>query len=141
MSGFRATLQSLAARGVDLLHADNAAIAAFAKLDHNTAIRALRAEADYERGRDKFIDQYIDDHGGDNVDDARYDALHSEAQETPAYEQFCRALRAELIEYFDVTEEQLDLAVILRDDDSSELWEEVNRQRAALGTGEVRGDL
>jgi hypothetical protein len=40
-----------------------------------------------------------------------------------------------------VTEEQLDLAVILRNDDSNVLRAEVNKQRSALGTGEVRGDL
>jgi hypothetical protein len=140
-SGFRGHVKILLVKEVDLLHADAAAIAAFAGLDHNTAMRALRAEADYEHGQDKFIDQYIDAHGGADVDDARYDTLHSAAQETPAYEEFCRALRAELIEYFDVTEEQLNLAVILRHDDSQALWDEVNKQRAALGTGEVRGDL
>jgi hypothetical protein len=31
--------------------------------------------------------------------------------------------------------------IVLRNDDSDELWAEVNRQRSALGTGEVRGDL
>lgn len=141
MFGFQGIRQRLAGRGADLLHTTTAAIAAFAQLDQVTAISALRAEADYDQGRDRFIDQYIADHGGDHVDDARYDALHAQAQETPVFEAFCHALRAELIEYFGVTEEQLDLAVILRRDDSRELWEAVNKQRAALGTGEVRGDL
>jgi hypothetical protein len=117
------------------------AIAAFAQLDQETAEQALRAEADYDYERDEWIDRYIDDHGSDDMTDKLYDELHTEAQETPEYQQFCTAIRAEIREYFGVTEEQLDLAVILRNDDSNALWAEVNKQRSALGTGEVRGDL
>lgn len=43
--------------------------------------------------------------------------------------------------YFGVTDEQLNCVVVLRHDDSDELWAEVNRRRTLLGTGEVRGDL
>ncbi|HDR9161437.1 TPA: ATP-dependent protease [Burkholderia vietnamiensis] len=120
--------------------ATTAAIAAFAELDFNTAVQAMRAEADYDRELDQWISRYIDDHGG-GVDDAEYDALHARAQATPEYAQFVDAVRWEICEYFDVTDEQLDWIVVLRNDDSDELWAEVNRRRSALGTGEVRGDL
>ncbi|AKM45115.1 ATP-dependent protease [Burkholderia contaminans FFH2055] len=120
--------------------ATTAAIAAFAQLDFYTALQAMRAEADYDRERDQWISRYIDEHGG-GADDAEYDALHAQAQATPEYAQFIDAARREILEYFDVTDDQLDWMVVLRDDDSDELWAEVNRQRNALGTGEVRGDL
>jgi len=120
--------------------ATTAAIAAFAQLDFHTAVQAMRAEADYDRERDQWISRYIDEHGG-GADDAEYDALHAQAQATPAYAQFIDAVRREILEYFGVTDDQLDNMVLLRDDDSDELWAEVNRQRRALGTGEVRGDL
>ena len=120
--------------------ATTAAIAAFAQLDFYTALQAMRAEADYDRERDQWISRYIDEHGG-GADDAEYDALHARAQATPEYAQFIDAARREILEYFDVTDDQLDWMVVLRDDDSEELWAEVNRQRNALGTGEVRGDL
>lgn len=120
--------------------ATTAAIAAFAQLDFYTALQAMRAEADYDRERDQWISRYIDEHGG-GADDAEYDALHARAQSTPEYAQFIDAARREILEYFDVTDDQLDWMVVLRDDDSDELWAEVNRQRNALGTGEVRGDL
>ncbi|MBN3745234.1 ATP-dependent protease [Burkholderia sp. Se-20373] len=120
--------------------ATTAAIAAFAQLDFYTALQAMRAEADYDRERDQWISRYIDEHGG-GADDAEYDALHARAQATPEYAQFIDAARREILEYFDVTDDQLDWMVVLRDDDSDELWAEVNRQRSALGTGEVRGDL
>lgn len=120
--------------------ATTAAIAAFAQLDFYTALQAMRAEADYDRERDQWISRYIDEHGG-GADDAEYDALHARAQATPEYAQFIDAARREILEYFDVTDDQLDWMVVLRDDDSDELWAEVNRQRTALGTGEVRGDL
>lgn len=120
--------------------ATTAAIAAFAQLDFYTALQAMRAEADYDRERDQWISRYIDEHGG-GADDAEYDALHAQAQATPEYAQFIDAARREILEYFDVTDDQLDWMVVLRDDDSDELWAEVNRQRTALGTGEVRGDL
>lgn len=120
--------------------ATTAAIAAFAQLDFYTALQAMRAEADYDRERDQWISRYIDEHGG-GADDAEYDALHAQAQATPEYAQFIDAARREILEYFDVTDDQLDWMVVLRDDDSDELWAEVNRQRSALGTGEVRGDL
>lgn len=120
--------------------ATTAAIAAFAQLDFYTALQAMRAEADYDRERDQWISRYIDEHGG-GADDAEYDALHARAQATPEYAQFIDAARREILEYFDVTDDQLDWMVMLRDDDSDELWAEVNRQRNALGTGEVRGDL
>ncbi|BBA44230.1 MULTISPECIES: hypothetical protein [Burkholderia] len=120
--------------------ATTAAIAAFAQLDFYTALQAMRAEADYDRERDQWISRYIDEHGG-GADDAEYDALHARAQATPEYAQFIDAARREILEYFDVTDDQLDWMVVLRDDDSDELWAEVNRQRNALGTGEVRGDL
>ncbi|AOJ40615.1 ATP-dependent protease [Burkholderia lata] len=120
--------------------ATTAAIAAFAQLDFYTALQAMRAEADYDRERDQWISRYIDEHGG-GADDAEYDALHAQAQATPEYAQFIDAARREILEYFDVTDDQLDWMVVLRNDDSDELWAEVNRQRSALGTGEVRGDL
>ncbi|NIE66057.1 ATP-dependent protease [Burkholderia sp. Ax-1719] len=117
-----------------------AAIAAFAQLDLYTAVQSMRAEADYDRELDQWVSRYIDEHGG-GADDAEYDALHAQAQATPEYAQFVEAVRRELTEYFEVTGDQLDAMVLLRDDDSDELWAEVNRQRNALGTGEVRGDL
>ncbi|AOJ91160.1 MULTISPECIES: hypothetical protein [Burkholderia] len=120
--------------------ATTAAIAAFAQLDFYTAVQAMRAEADYDRERDQWITRYIDEHGG-GADDAAYDALHAQAQATPEYAEFVDAVRREILEYFGVTDDQLDCMVLLRDDDSDELWAEVNRQRSALGTGEVRGDL
>ncbi|MCA8276780.1 ATP-dependent protease [Burkholderia sp. AU30280] len=120
--------------------ATTAAIAAFAQLDLHTALQAMRAEADYDHERDQWISRYIDEHGG-GADDAEYDALHAQAQATPEYAQFVDAVRREILEYFGVTDEQLDWMVVLREDDSDELWAEVNRQRSALGTGEVRGDL
>jgi hypothetical protein len=120
--------------------ATTAAIAAFAQLDFYTAVQAMRAEADYDHERDQWISRYIDEHGGD-ADDAAYDALHAQAQTTPEYAQFVDAVRQEILDYFGVTDDQLDCMIVLRDDDSDELWAEVNRQRSALGTGEVRGDL
>ncbi|WP_175042513.1 ATP-dependent protease [Burkholderia lata] len=120
--------------------ATTAAIAAFAQLDFYTALQAMRAEADYDRERDQWISRYIDEHGG-GADDAEYDALHAQAQATPEYAEFLDAARREILEYFGVTDDQLDWMVVLRHDDSDELWAEVNRQRSALGTGEVRGDL
>ncbi|MEM5450722.1 MULTISPECIES: ATP-dependent protease [Paraburkholderia] len=120
--------------------ATTAAIAAFAQLDFYTAVQAMRAEADYDRERDQWISRYIDEHGG-GADDAAYDALHAQAQATPEYAQFVDAVRREIQEYFGVAEEQLNWVVLLRNDDSDELWAEVNRQRSELGTGEVRGDL
>lgn len=120
--------------------ATTAAIAAFAKLDVYTAVQAMRAEADYDRERDLWITRYIDEHGG-GADDAEYDALHAQAQATPEYAQFIDAVRKELTEYFEVSGDQLDCMVLLRNDDSDELWAEINRQRTELGTGEVRGDL
>ncbi|MCA8046089.1 ATP-dependent protease [Burkholderia arboris] len=119
--------------------ATTAAIAEFAHLDFYTAVQAMRAEADYDHERDQWISRYIDEHGGE--DDAAYDALHAQAQATPEYAQFVDAVRQEILEYFGVTDDQLDGMVLLRNDDSDELWAEVNRQRSALGTGEVRGDL
>ncbi|MFJ1211873.1 ATP-dependent protease [Burkholderia pyrrocinia] len=120
--------------------ATTAAIAAFAQLDFYTAVQAMRAEADYDHERDQWISRYIDQHGS-GADDAEYDALHAQAQATPEYAQFIDAVRREILEYFGVTDNQLDWMVLLRNDDSDELWAEVNRQRSALGTGEVRGDL
>jgi len=120
--------------------ATTAAIAAFAQLDFYTAVQAMRAEADYDRERDQWISRYIDEHG-DGADDAAYDALHAQAQATPEYAQFVDAVRREILEYFGVADNQLDWVVLLRNDDSDELWAEVNRQRSVLGTGEVRGDL
>jgi len=120
--------------------ATTAAIAAFAQLDLYTAVQAMRAEADYDRERDQWISRYIDEHGG-GADDAAYDALHAQAQATPEYAQFVAAVRKEIQEYFGVADSQLDWVVLLRNDDSDELWAEVNRRRSALGTGEVRGDL
>lgn len=120
--------------------ATTVAIAAFAQLDFYTAVQAMRAEADYDRERDQWISRYIDEHGG-GADDAEYDALHAQAQATPEYAQFIDAVRREILEYFGVTDDQLDNMILLRDDDSDDLWAEVNRQRSALGTGEVRGDL
>ncbi|RQU06992.1 ATP-dependent protease [Burkholderia cenocepacia] len=120
--------------------ATTAAIAAFAQLDFYTAVQAMRAEADYDHEREQWISRYIDEQGG-GVDDAEYDALHARAQATPEYAEFIDGVRREILAYFGVTDDQLDWMVVLRDDDSDELWEEVNRQRSALGTGEVRGDL
>lgn len=120
--------------------ATTVAIAEFAHLDFYTAVQAMRAEADYDHERDQWISRYIDEHGG-GEDDAAYDALHAQAQATPEYAQFVDAVRQEILEYFGVTDDQLDRMVLLRNDDSDELWAEVNRQRSALGTGEVRGDL
>ena len=117
-----------------------AAIGAFAELDFDTAMQAMRAEADYDRERDQWISRYIDELGG-GADDAEYDALHAQAQATPEFAQFVDAVRRELLEYFGVTDDQLDCVIALRNDDSDELWAEVNRRRSALGTGEVRGDL
>ncbi|ACR31523.1 hypothetical protein [Burkholderia glumae] len=117
-----------------------AAIAAFAQLDYPTAAQAMRAEADYDSERDRWISRYIDEHGG-GADDAEYDALHAEAQTTPEYAQFLDGVRREILDYFGVTDDQLDWVMVLREDDSEALWAEVNRQRSALGTGEVRGDL
>jgi hypothetical protein len=120
--------------------ATTAAIAAFAQLDFYTAVQAMRAEADYDRERDQWISRYIDERGG-GADDAAYDALHAQAQATPEYAQFVDAVRREILEYFGIADNQLDWVVLLRNDDSDELWAEVNRRRSALGTGEVRGDL
>lgn len=120
--------------------ATTAAIAAFAELDFYTAAQAMRAEADYDRERDEWISRYIDEYGG-GVDDAEYDALHAQAQATPEFAQFVDAMRREILDYFGVDDAQLDWVVALRNDDSDELWAEVNRRRSALGTGEVRGDL
>ncbi|AWV01911.1 ATP-dependent protease [Burkholderia sp. JP2-270] len=120
--------------------ATTAAIAAFAQLDFYTAVQAMRAEADYDRERDQWISRYIDEHGS-AADDAAYDALHAQAQATPEYAQFVDAVRREILEYFGVSDNQLDWMVLLRNDDSDELWAEVNQRRSALGTGEVRGDL
>ncbi|MCP3716561.1 ATP-dependent protease [Paraburkholderia sp. CNPSo 3281] len=122
--------------------ATTAAIAAFAQLDFYTAVQAMRAEAeaDYDRERDQCISRYIDEHGG-GADDAAYDALHAQAQATPEYAKFVDAVRREILGYFGVADNQLDWVVLLRNDDSDELWAEVNRRRSALGTGEVRGDL
>ena len=120
--------------------ATTAAITAFAQLDFYTAVQAMRAEADYDRERDQWISRYIDEHGG-GADDAAYDALHAQAQATPEYAQFVDAVRREILEYFGVAANQLDWVVLLRNDDSDELWAEVNRQRTVLGTSEVRGDL
>jgi hypothetical protein len=100
----------------------------------------MRAEADYDRERDQWISRYIDERGG-GADDAAYDALHAQAQATPEYAQFVDAVRREILEYFGVAGNQLDWVVLLRSDDSDELWAEVNRRRSVLGTGEVRGDL
>ncbi|QGZ58608.1 ATP-dependent protease [Paraburkholderia acidiphila] len=120
--------------------ATTAAIAAFSQLDLYTAVQAMRAEADYDRERDQWISRYIDEHGG-GADDAAYDALHAQAQASPEYAQFVAAVRGEILDYFGVTDKQLDCMVLLRNDDSDELWAEVNRRRNVLGTGEVRGDL
>jgi hypothetical protein len=120
--------------------ATTAAIAAFAELDFYTAVQAMRAEADYDRERDQWISRYIDERGG-GADDAAYDALHAQAQTTAEYAQFVDAVRREILEYFGVAGNQLNWVVLLRSDDSDELWAEVNRRRSALGTGEVRGDL
>lgn len=120
--------------------ATTAAIAAFAELDFYSAVQAMRAEADYDRERDQWISRYIDEHGG-GADDAEYDALHAQAQATPEFAQFVDAVRREIVDYFGVADDQLDWVVLLRNDDSDELWAEVNRRRSVLGTGEVRGDL
>lgn len=120
--------------------ATTAAIAAFAQLDFDTAAQAMRAEADYDYERDQWISRYIDEQGG-GVDDVEYHALHAQAQETPEYAQFMSAVRKEILDYFGVAEDHLEWVIQLRNDDSDELWAEVNRQRNALGTGEVRGDL
>src|SRR5215469_5182445 len=107
--------------------ATTAAIAAFAQLDLYTAVQAMRAEADYDRDRDQWISRYIDEHGG-GADDAAYDALHAQAQATPEFAQFVHAARREILEYFGVTDDQLDWVVLLRDDDSEDLWAEVNQR-------------
>jgi hypothetical protein len=120
--------------------ATTAAIAAFARLDFYTAVQAMRAEADYDRERDQWISRYIEEHDS-GADDATYDALHAQAEACPEYAQFADAIRGEILEYFGVADSQLDWVVVLRKDDSDALWAEVNRQRSALGTGEVRGDL
>lgn len=120
--------------------ATTAAIAAFAQLDFSTAAQAMRAEADYDHEQDQWITRYIDEYGG-GADDMEYDALHAQAQATPEFAQFIDAVRKEILDYFGVTDEQLDWVVVLRNDDSDELWAEVNRRRSELGTGEVRGDL
>ena len=106
--------------------ATTAAIAAFAQLDFYTAVQAMRAEADYDRELDQWVSRYIDEHGG-GTDDAAYDALHAQAQATPEYAQFVDEVRREIREYFGVTDNQLDWMVVLRNDDSDELWAEVNR--------------
>jgi hypothetical protein len=120
--------------------ATTAAIAGFAELDFDTAAQAMRAEADYDRERDEWISRYIEEQGG-GADDVEYDALHAQAQATPEFAQFVDGVRREILDYFGVTDAQLDWVVTLRSDDSDELWAEVNRRRSALGTGEVRGDL
>lgn len=120
--------------------ATTVAIAAFSQLDFHTAVQAMRAEADYDHEQDQWIARYIDEHGG-GADDAEYDALHAQAQATPEYAQFVDAARSEIVDYFGVTVDQLNWVVLLRADDSDELWSEVNRRRTLLGTGEVRGDL
>ena len=120
--------------------ATTAAIASFAQLDFYTAVQAMRAEADYDRELDQWITRYIDDHGGGD-DDAAYDALHAQAQQSTQYAQFVEAMRSEILAYFQVDDAQLATVILLRRDDSDALWAEVNRQRVALGTGEVRGDL
>ena len=112
--------------------ATTAAIAGFAELDFYTAAQAMRAEADYDRELDEWISRYIEEEGG-GADDA--------AQATPEFAQFVDGVRREILDYFGVTDAQLDWVVTLRNDDSDELWAEVNRRRSALGTGEVRGDL
>ncbi|MGN6230748.1 MAG: ATP-dependent protease [Trinickia sp.] len=117
-----------------------AAIAAFAELDFYTAMQAMRAEADYDYEREQWISRYIDEHGG-GADDAAYDALHAQAQATPEYAQFLDAIRKEILDYFGITNDQLDWVILLRNDDSNEVWEAVNHRRNVLGTGEVRGDL
>ena len=117
-----------------------AAIAGFAQLDFYTAMQAMRAEADYDYERDQWISRYIEEHGG-GADDAEYDALHAQAQATPEFAQFVDAVRREILDYFGVADVQLDSVIVLRNDDTDELWAEVNRRRNALGTGEVRGDL
>jgi hypothetical protein len=116
------------------------AITAFAQLDFYSAVQAMRAEADYDREQEQWISRYIDEHGG-GKDDEDYDALHAQAQKTPEYARCVEAVRREIVEYFGVTDEQLDWVIRLRQDDSDELWAEVNRRRNALGSGEVRGDL
>jgi hypothetical protein len=120
--------------------ATTAAIAAFAELDFYAAVQALRAEADYDLEREQWITRYIDEHGG-GADDVEYDALHAQAQATPEFAQFIDAVRRDILGYFGVTDDQLEWVVTLRNDDSDELWAEVNRRRTALGTGDVRGDL
>lgn len=120
--------------------ATTSAIAAFAELDFYTAAQAMRAEADYDHELDEWISHYIDEQGG-AADDAEYDALHVQAQATPEFAQFVDAVRQEILDYFGVSDDQLDWVIALRNDDSDELWAEVNRRRNALGTGEVRGDL
>jgi hypothetical protein len=103
-------------------------------------MQAMRAEADYDYERDQWISRYIEEHGG-GADDAEYDALHAQAQATPEYAQFVDAVRKEILDYFGVADNQLDWVILLRNDDSDELWAAVNRERSVLGTGEVRGDL
>ena len=120
--------------------ATTAAKASFAELDFETGAQAMRAEADYDRERDEWISRYIEEQGG-GADDAEYDALHAQAQATPEFAQFVDGVRREILDYFGVTDAQLDWVLTLRNDDSDELWAEVNRRRSALGIGEVRGDL
>jgi len=120
--------------------ATTAAIAEFARLDFDTAMQAMRAEADYDHERDQWISRYIDEHGG-GADDLEYDALHAQAQGTPEFAQFTDSVRKEILEYFGIDNDQLHCVAVLRDNDTDELWAEVNRRRSALGTGEVRGDL
>lgn len=120
--------------------ATTAAIAAFAQLDFDTAVQAMRAEADYDRECDQWISRYIEECGG-GADDAEYDALHAQAQATPEYAQFLDVVRKEILDYFGVADDQLEWVIVLRTDDSDELWAEVNRRRSLLGAGEVRGDL
>ncbi|MEK6295488.1 MAG: ATP-dependent protease, partial [Paraburkholderia tropica] len=91
--------------------ATTAAIAAFAQLDFYTAVQAMRAEADYDRERDQWLTDYIEERGG-GADDAEYDAPHAQAQATPEYAQFIETVRKELQEYFGVTGEQLDWIIV-----------------------------
>jgi hypothetical protein len=93
-----------------------------------------------DRERDQWISRYIDERGG-SADDAACDALHAQAQATREYAQFVDAVRREILEYLGVADNQLDWVVLLRNDDSDELWAEVNRRRSVLGAGEVRGYL
>jgi hypothetical protein len=56
--------------------------------------------------------------------------VHAQAHATPEYAQFVDAVRREILEYFGVADNQLDWVVLLRNDDSDELWAEVNRRRS-----------